>query len=111
MSQDDLREVRNMERKSRAAGRVRQIIPVICVVDVASTLAFYVERLGFAKQYVVDDPPRYAVVERDGQIVHFRQAETATPGNAFHLYVWTDGLDGFYAECVQEGVKITRPPG
>ena len=83
---------------------------MICVVDVASTLAFYVERLGFAKQYAVDDPPRYAVVARDGQIVHFRQAETATPGNAFQLYIWTDGLDGFHAECVHQGAEVTRPP-
>lgn len=89
---------------------VRQVIPVIGVADACRALEFYVERLGFQKQYAVGDPATYAVVSRDGQIIHFRNSDEPSSKNDLGLYIWVDGLDSFYEECLQKGVAITEPP-
>lgn len=92
-----------------SVSRVRQVIPILAVPDVAATAAFYVERLGFEKQFEVGEPPGYAVVHRDGQIVHFRTGEVPA-NNSAALYIWVDGLDRSYRECLDRQVSIAYPP-
>lgn len=49
-------------------GRVTAAVPVLPARDLARTVAFWVDSLGFAGEVVADD---YAIVERDGVQVHF----------------------------------------
>jgi hypothetical protein len=50
-------------------------------MDIPATLANYIGKLGFACLGTWQDPPVYAIVARDQQVIHFRCAQppTATP--------------------------------
>jgi predicted enzyme related to lactoylglutathione lyase len=51
--------------------RVKRISPMLAVADMEKTIAFYREVLGFAPAVT---SPDYAIVERDGQSIHFQKA-------------------------------------
>ena len=53
---------------------IRQIAPQFFTADMATTLAYYREQLGFTCEGTYLDPPVYAIVVRDGQHIHFRLA-------------------------------------
>src|SRR5207245_4982698 len=57
---------------------VRQIAPVFFTMDIPATLAYYTGKLGFACLGTWQDPPVYAIVARDQQVIHFRCAEPPT---------------------------------
>ena len=58
---------------------IRQIAPQFFTTDMAATLAYYTDALGFGCVGTWDDPPVYAIVARDGHRIHFRLAEAPTP--------------------------------
>jgi hypothetical protein len=47
-------------------------------MDIPATLAYYTSKLGFACLGTRQDPPVYAIVARDQQVIHFRCAEPPT---------------------------------
>jgi len=47
-------------------------------MDIPATLAYYTGKLGFACLGTWQDPPVYAIVARDHQVIHFRCAEPPT---------------------------------
>ena len=53
---------------------VKRISPMLAVESVEASIAFYREVLGFE---VTLHMPNYAVVERDGQTIHFQVAASA----------------------------------
>ena len=57
---------------------VRQIAPLFFTMDIAATLAYYNEKLGFECLGMWQNPPVYAIVARDEQAIHFRCAEPPT---------------------------------
>jgi hypothetical protein len=57
---------------------VRQIAPVFFTRDIPATLAYYTGKLGFACLGTWQDPPVYAIVARDQQVIHFRRAQPPT---------------------------------
>src|SRR5258707_4469329 len=57
---------------------VRQIAPVFFTMDIPATLAYYTGKLGFACSGTWQDPPVYAIVARDQQVIHFRCAAPPT---------------------------------
>ena len=50
---------------------VKKISPMLAVADMEETLGFYQEVLGFTARM---KSPEYAIVERDGQTIHFMKA-------------------------------------
>jgi catechol 2,3-dioxygenase-like lactoylglutathione lyase family enzyme len=54
-----------------AAYTAKKISPMLAVADMDETLAFYKEVLGFTAMM---KSPGYAIVERDGQTIHFMKA-------------------------------------
>src|SRR6202043_4229569 len=62
---------------------VRQIAPVFFTMDIPATLAYYTGKLGFACLGTWQDPPVYAIVARDQQVIHFRCAARPPP-------IWTN---------------------
>jgi catechol 2,3-dioxygenase-like lactoylglutathione lyase family enzyme len=52
---------------------VKRISPMLAVADINETLEFYRNVLGFAPTMT---SPGYAIVERDGQSIHFQKAES-----------------------------------
>lgn len=96
---------------------IRQIAPQFFTTDMAVTLAYYKDRLGFECLGTWQDPPVYAIVARDRHAIHFRCAEppTANPGKyedeLLDAYLSIEDADGLYAEYASRGVEFTRGLG
>jgi len=73
--------------------------------------------LGFDCVGTWADPPVYAIVERDGQRIHFRLAAPPTPnpdkeaGELLDAYLIVENADALHAECAARGVVFTRALG
>ena len=52
--------------------RLEHVIPILFVRDVAQAAAFYVEQLGFTRDFLHGNPPFYGAVSRDAACLHFR---------------------------------------
>ena len=93
---------------------IRQIAPQFFTTDIAATLAYYKDKLGFECRGTWLDPPVYAIVIRDQHAFHFRCAEPpiANPDKyadeLLDAYVRVDDADALYAEYAARGVEFTR---
>ena len=93
---------------------LRQIAPVFFTMDIPATLAYYTGELGFQCQGTWQDPPVYAIVARDQQLIHFRCAQppTANPekyaDELLDAYLVVEDADALYAEYAAQGVEFTR---
>jgi uncharacterized glyoxalase superfamily protein PhnB len=96
---------------------VRQIAPLFFTLDIPATLAYYKDKLGFECRGTWQDPPQYAIVARDGQVIHFRCAAPPTPNpdkyddELLDAYVFVEDADALYAEHAARAVEFTRPLG
>ncbi|HZU27687.1 MAG TPA: VOC family protein [Bryobacteraceae bacterium] len=96
---------------------IRKIAPLFFTTDISSTVAWYKDKLGFECLGTWQDPPVYAIVSRDRQVIHFRCAEPPTanpdkyPEELLDAYVFIDDADALYAEYEARGVEFTRGLG
>jgi len=96
---------------------IRQIAPPFFTMDIPATLAYYRDKLGFECLGTWHDPPVYAIVARDREVIHFRCAEppTANPDKyrdeLLDAYVLVDDADALYAEYAAQGAEFTRGLG
>jgi len=102
---------------------LRQIAPVFFTRDIPATLAYYTGKLGFAclgtwpTALSLNDPPVYAIVARDQQVIHFRCAEppAANPDKyadeLLDAYLFVEDADALYAEYAARGVQFARGLG
>ncbi|MCW5983544.1 MAG: VOC family protein [Bryobacteraceae bacterium] len=96
---------------------IRQIAPLFFTTDIPSTLAYYKDKLGFECLGTWQDPPVYAIVARDQQVIHFRCAEppTANPNKykdeLLDAYLFVENADALHAEFMGQGVEFTRELG
>lgn len=96
---------------------IRQIAPQFFTTDMVTTLAYYVETLGFTCLGTWLDPPVYAIVARDGHAIHFRLAEPSIPNPSKYedelldAYIFIEDADALDAEYVARGVEVTRELG
>jgi len=98
--------------------RVTGIAPFFLVTDVVRAAEFYLDRLGFTiRGYFFEDPPVFAMVGRDDQIVMLSLMDAARGGSnrnhkddALDAYIWVDDVDALYAEFQQLGADIVSPP-
>lgn len=96
---------------------ILKIAPQFFTTDMKTTLAFYEEKLGFKCVGTWQDPPEYAIVERDGHRIHFRCAEppTANPDKyadeLLDAYLFIEDADALFREYSARGVEFTRTLG
>lgn len=96
---------------------IHQIAPVFFTTDIPATLAYYKDKLGFECLGTWQDPPVYAIVTRDRQVIHFRCAEppTANPrkyqGELLDVYLFVEDADALYREYAARGVEFVRGLG
>ena len=83
---------------------LRQIAPVFFTRDIPATLAYYTGKLGFQCLGTWLDPPVYAIVARDQQVIHFRCAEPPAGGWGT-LNLITEGAPPFRV-CFLKGWAI-----
>jgi uncharacterized glyoxalase superfamily protein PhnB len=92
---------------------IRQIVPVFFTTDIKVTLAYYEEKLGFNCRGTWDDPPVYAIVERDEHAIHFRAASVPRPPDKYEAelldaYLNIEDADALYQEYASRGVQFER---
>jgi catechol 2,3-dioxygenase-like lactoylglutathione lyase family enzyme len=84
---------------------------VFTVREVAASLAFYRDRLGFKPHFVLGDPPTYAIIERDSVMLHLMPAARApdTLGKS-SIYVFAHGVDALAAAVAAAGAVLEVTP-
>jgi catechol 2,3-dioxygenase-like lactoylglutathione lyase family enzyme len=88
--------------------RFGRMAPGIGVTDMARSVAFYTDVLGFAVSFQNGDPVQFSLLERDAAELHLLLA----PGhrgpafNVAHLIV--DDVDALHTRCVAAGVTIVK---
>ena len=93
---------------------IRQIAPHFFTLDIPGTLAYYEAKLGFKCLSTWQDPPVFAIVARDQQVIHFRCAEPPTPNpdkyadELLDAYLFVEDADALYAEYAGRGVEFMR---
>jgi len=99
--------------------QIKGIAPFFLVADVTKAAEFYRDRLGFRiVGYFFENPPVFAMVGRDEQIIMLSLMESgrrggsnrAFKGEAIDAYLWTDDVDGLHAAFQAAGVEIVMPP-
>jgi len=79
--------------------------PVLHVLDVATTVRYYQEVLGFTCDFGDDS---YSVVWRDNSAIHFVKDER--PSSSIHLFQWVRNVDAYHEEIAPRGAKIASDP-
>ena len=96
---------------------ISQIAPQFFTTNLAATLAYYRDALGFECLGTWADPPQYAIVARDGHRIHFRVAPPpqSSPDKyddeLLDAYLFVDNADALHAEYAARGVEFTRALG
>jgi catechol 2,3-dioxygenase-like lactoylglutathione lyase family enzyme len=94
--------------------KMTSFAPQFLVADLARSIAFYRDKLGFH----FDEPwdGFYAIGVRDGLEIHLKCAPRNESERAFrkqneHLdaSAGVDGIEEFYETCANNGVTITKP--
>jgi catechol 2,3-dioxygenase-like lactoylglutathione lyase family enzyme len=93
------------------SGRLRGFSSVFTVADVAASLAFYGERLGFSTQFAMGEPPSYAIIERETVSLHLMPASRDPKALGLAcIYVYAHDVDGLHQELVARGCPIELAP-
>jgi len=91
---------------------------VLIVDDVAASLEYYRDQLGFEGKTWEVNPTHYGYAERGGCHVHFCHVDgarpkpnhVAFPPDMFDLYVYVDDVEALHEELAGPGADILSPP-
>ncbi|RZZ90334.1 VOC family protein [Pseudoxanthomonas winnipegensis] len=96
--------------------RVRGVVPILFVRDVADAARFYQQQLGFAIGFLHGHPPFYGAVSRNGACVHLRfvhapnfSALAETEPSLILASFEVSDVKALHTELVQRGAPITQP--
>jgi catechol 2,3-dioxygenase-like lactoylglutathione lyase family enzyme len=92
---------------------VTGIVPQLRTTDMASSIRFYTEKLGFSVEFNYED--FYTGIRAGGQVFHLKLVDQKDPsiryvddGDHFHLYFQTTDLREFAARLKANGVKLVK---
>ncbi len=92
---------------------ITRIVPQLRTTDMASSIRFYTETLGFSLEFKYQD--FYAGIRAGGQIVHLKLVDEpdssiayVDQGEHFHLYLETDDVTAFAATLKANGVELVK---
>ena len=95
---------------------VRELVPLLFVDDMAQSLEFYRERLGFGlvNQWEPEGKIAWCRLERNGIAIMLQQAceedgPAAGRGRGIGFFFNCDDADTMYAELCASGVKLDPP--
>ena len=85
---------------------------VLPVDDVARSLDYYRDKLGFEGHAYERDPATYGYASRARCNLHFAHTpgQSAHPNGFFDVYVYVDDIDGLYDELRARGADILNAP-
>ncbi len=96
---------------------IRQIVPQFFTTDVAATVGYYRDQLGFELVGAWQDPPVYAILARDGNRIHLRLVDrTHAPPEKYaeellDAYLLCEDADALHADLTARGVEFARDLG
>ena len=84
---------------------------VLAVRDIAASLAYYRDALGFAVAFEYGEPTFYACLCRDEAALHLIAADKTErqPGHGA-LCVFVEDVDALHAELVGRNAKVVKAP-
>lgn len=92
---------------------IRRIVPQLRTTDMASSIRFYTEKLGFTVEFTYQD--FYAGLRAGDQIVHLKLVNEPDPsipyvaaGEHFHLYLETENVTSFAARLKAQEVELVK---
>jgi uncharacterized glyoxalase superfamily protein PhnB len=81
---------------------------ILQVSNLENAIQFYIESLGFEKEFIYGDPPFYAGVKINDVIIHLNTAECNTERCGMgSLYIFCDEVDSYYEKVKEANVQIT----
>jgi catechol 2,3-dioxygenase-like lactoylglutathione lyase family enzyme len=84
---------------------------VFTVAEVAPSLRFYVEKLGFSIHFQMGEPPSYAIVERGAVSLHLMPKSQDPRGlGTSSIYAFVAGVDPLHEELKAKGCPIETAP-
>ena len=80
--------------------------PILRVSDMAATIRYYTEVLGFANaEWGSDD---FTLVSRDGAAIYLCRGSQGQPGT--WVWVGVEDVGALYQEYIQSGARVRHPP-
>jgi catechol 2,3-dioxygenase-like lactoylglutathione lyase family enzyme len=93
--------------------KITGIVPQLRTTDLASSIRFYTEKLGFSLEFKYQD--FYAGIRAGNQVFHLKLVDERDPsipyvdaGEHFHLYLETDGVVDWAARLKLNGVELVK---
>jgi uncharacterized glyoxalase superfamily protein PhnB len=93
--------------------RITAVIPQLRTTDLAESIRFYTEKIGFVVEFQYQD--FYAGIRAGDQVVHLKQVDEKDPsidfvdhGDHIHLYLQTDDASGAAETLKKRGVSLVR---
>lgn len=93
--------------------KIKAIAPQLRTVDMASSIIFYTEKLGFSVEFNYED--FYAGIRAGEQIFHLKLVDEHDPsipfvdeGGHLHLYFETDDVAAFADRIKANGVTLVK---
>ncbi len=81
----------------------------IGVRDVARSIAFYAETLGFRVRAERGDPVDFALLERDAVALSLVKAKAPAVADFACCYVYVSDVDAVFGDCERAGATIATP--
>lgn len=95
--------------------RLKSLTPMLSVLDLGQTMAFYTDRLGFRVRSAFGDPPIWCTLERDGVTIMFNQPSAAEMAalprhtrDYLVLYFYPDDVAALHAAWSAAGLRVTN---
>jgi len=81
---------------------------ILSVKSVPASIGYYVEKLGFEKEWDWGTPPTFACVRRDDVRIFLCQEVQGHPGTWMSIFI--DDVDALYEDYKRSGAIIRQPP-
>ena len=94
--------------RGAAEVKVECITPILRVNNLAASLRFYVDVLGFKVNWGGEHESTFASVSRDGRSIMLAQGEQGHPGT--WLWIGVEDIEPLFADLIAKGVKIVEKP-
>lgn len=82
--------------------------PILNVKSVTESAAYYVEKLGFNKDWEWGSPPSFASISRNEVSLFLCEGAQGQAGT--WVSIWVEDVDDLYAEYQERGATIIQPP-
>ncbi|HWY57656.1 MAG TPA: glyoxalase superfamily protein [Terriglobales bacterium] len=98
------------DTKATSAGKIRVecITPILRVNNLAASIRFYVDVLGFKVNWGGEEESTFASVCRDGRSIMLSQGEQGHPGT--WMWIGVEDIEPLFAEYSAKGAKILEKP-